>query len=240
MFRGGGARGAFPAGSIRPARPAWAGCLVLIAAALVLIAAARLGAPPKGPDDLTRARNLLKDGSNRLAHDFVLRNFGILKARDLFESQMAKGDRDFRYRVAEELVTLRSVEVRRHLDRWLRSGDPRLRALAARCSSSMGADPDLDRRLLALLRDPDYPVRARALEALGQRRCAAALPEIKRILRQGPPSLQGVAVQALRSIGGPEAQGLLEWAADQGNPLVRYAAYNALKARAAAPAPGSR
>jgi len=173
---------------------------------------------------------LLKAIANPYAHDPILRQYGILRARDLFEAQMDRGSATFRLKIARELVPLRSDRIRSHLETWLRDPDPRIRAFAAsHCDGPGPLDAGLEAQLISLLEDPDYPVRARAVAALGSWKCKAAVPGIIRLLRMAPPPLKNLAIQALGGIGDPSARETLETLAASGyDPMIMSSAAKAL------------
>jgi HEAT repeat protein len=173
---------------------------------------------------------LLKAIANPFAHDPVLRQYGILRATDLFESQMDSGGATFRLKIARELVAIRSDRIQSHLGIWLRDPDPRIRAFAAsNCDGPEPLDTGLEAQLIRLLQDPDYSVRAQSVAALGNWRCKAAVPGIIRLLRTAPSPLRKLAIQALGGIGDPSARGTLEaFAASGDDPVVMYTAAKAL------------
>ncbi len=82
--------------------------------------------------------------------------------------------------------------------------------------------------LLGLARDPDGPVRYRAVQAVGRVGLAAGVPVLAGALSDPEPDVRAVAAFGLGLLGGPSAAGPLIAALEDPSPLVQARAAHAL------------
>lgn len=111
--------------------------------------------------------------------------------------------------------------------------DQRVQAPALRALTQVGA-PDLDARLRAALKAPDYAVRAAAAELIGQRRLVEAVSDLDTAYTEALPDAAADArraiVEAAGRLGGPAALAIVTRARDDREWSIRVRAAAILSA----------
>ncbi len=194
---------------------------VRAAAALAL---GRCGA--KG--SLNKILPLLKDKSRllRLAAVDALGLLGEPASLPELKSQLSDKDPAYRRHVIKAIGSLRAgEEVGALLASWLEDGDPYLRGFSAEALALRPANAAARKKLVALLGDPVLAVRIRAAETLGAWKSREAVPQLKKMLRDGNATLRWKAALALGAIADPAASDALKYLAENDEELeVRQAA----------------
>ena len=126
------------------------------------------------------------------------------------------------------LTPLAAPQLARHVHRYLRHRDPRVRAAAIVCLARHGVD-DLCASLTRLAHGDDLVDARQALHALGEADADAAAPTIAAWLDHPNMNLKKAAAVALRRAGTPEvAPAIVRWLAQHDNPGLRTALSAAL------------